>query len=78
MSDTIEIKASKNGPYLIASGATFTDAAGNVKTLDGKMVALCRCGQSANKPFCDGTHKKVNFQAEEATLSLPVLESTAA
>ncbi|HXF84759.1 MAG TPA: CDGSH iron-sulfur domain-containing protein [Anaerolineales bacterium] len=76
MMENIEIKALKNGPYLIAHGAIFTDAAGNVKSLDGKSVALCRCGQSANKPFCDGTHKKINFEAEEATLSLPVLLST--
>ncbi len=77
MADTVEIKASKNGPYLIAHSATFTDAAGNVKTLEGKMVALCRCGQSANKPFCDGTHKTINFQAEEAALSVSVLTGAA-
>ncbi len=70
MSEKIEIKASKNGPYLIPGSVTFTDADGNVKQTQGKMVALCRCGQSANKPFCDGSHKRVNFQAPEVTLSV--------
>lgn len=73
MSEKIEIKASKNGPYLIAGTATFTDANGNVKETEGKMVAFCRCGQSANKPFCDGSHKRVNFEADEVALTLPVL-----
>lgn len=73
MSERIEIKALKNGPYLIAAGAIFTDAEGNEKAVDGKMVALCRCGLSANKPFCDGTHQKNNFQGDAATVSLPVV-----
>ena len=73
MSEKIEIKATKNGPYLVAGTATFTDAGGNVKETEGKMVALCRCGQSANKPFCDGSHKRVNFEANEGTLTLLVL-----
>lgn len=75
MSDKIEIKANKNGPLLIAGTATFTDADGNVKQTEGKMIALCRCGQSANKPFCDGSHKRVNFEAAEVTLTLPVIEN---
>jgi CDGSH-type Zn-finger protein len=74
MSERIEIKASKNGPYLIAGTATFTDAEGKVKQTDGKMFALCRCGQSANKPFCDGSHKRVNFETPEGVISLSVIE----
>ena len=73
MSERIEIKALKNGPYLIASSAIFTDTEGNEKTVDGKMVALCRCGHSANKPFCDGTHQKNSFQGDATTVSLPVV-----
>lgn len=73
MPEKIEIKASKNGPLLIAGSATFTDADGNVKQTEGKMFAICRCGQSANKPFCDGSHKRVNFEAPEGVVSLNVV-----
>ena len=72
MSENLEIKASPSGPYLIPGNFTFTDAEGNTKTIE-KMVALCRCGQSANKPFCDGTHKKIGFEAAENTLALKVI-----
>ncbi len=72
MSETIEVKASPNGPYLIAGTFTFTDAEGNTKTVE-KIAALCRCGQSANKPFCDGTHKKIGFEAAEGALALNVI-----
>ncbi|MDX1522449.1 MAG: CDGSH iron-sulfur domain-containing protein [Anaerolineae bacterium] len=63
------IKASENGPYLVPGSATYTDADGNEQTTPGKMVAFCRCGQSSNKPFCDGTHKRVGFQAAEVELT---------
>ena len=65
-----EIKANKNGPYLIMGSATYVDADGNEQTTPGTAVALCRCGQSSNKPFCDGTHRKVGFEAAEIVLKL--------
>lgn len=65
-----EVSASENGPYLIQGTATYTDADGNEQTTKGKMVALCRCGQSGNKPFCDGTHRKVEFTAPGVSLKL--------
>ncbi len=74
MAEQLEIKASKNGPYLVAGNFTFTDAEGNTRTVE-KMAALCRCGQSGNKPFCDGTHKKVGFEAPETSLKLQVIPS---
>jgi len=74
MSEKIEIKAAKNGPLLIAGKGAFTDADGNAKETEGSMFALCRCGQSANKPFCDSSHKKVNFEASESLITLPVVK----
>ena len=67
---TVEIKANENGPYVIMGTATYTDTDGNEQTTPGKAIALCRCGQSANKPFCDGTHNKVGFEGEEIILHL--------
>jgi CDGSH-type Zn-finger protein len=41
------------------------------KVVDGNVfAAMCRCGASANKPQCDGTHRKINFKAEEKTLKV--------
>lgn len=75
MSEKIEIKATKNGPLLVSGKATVKDANGVVSETAGTMFALCRCGQSSNKPFCDGTHKKVGFEASETLISLPIIES---
>lgn len=66
----IEIKASKNGPLIITGSAKYVDANGVEQTTPGNAVALCRCGQSANKPFCDGTHRKVGFETTELVLHL--------
>ena len=72
MSEKVEIKAMENGPLLISGQATVTDADGNVSETQGSMVALCRCGQSANKPFCDGSHAKESFVASETLIAVPV------
>lgn len=72
MANKIEITARENGPYLIpVSGvASVTDAEGNTQPVEGTMVALCRCGHSANKPFCDGSHKKADFKAPAVTVTI--------
>ena len=51
MLENIQIKVMKNGPLLITGKADITDENGDINETEGKMVALCRCGQSANKPF---------------------------
>ncbi len=48
----------KNGPVRIKGKFNLTDREGNETIEDGKF-AFCRCGQSAKKPFCDGTHKNL-------------------
>ena len=55
----------KNGPILInlEKPITVTDEAGNQGIKSGP-IALCRCGMSRTKPFCDGHHKHVGFEAE--------------
>ena len=67
---TIAINVAENGPYIIAGSATYTDADGNEQTTSGKAIALCRCGESSNKPFCDGSHKGAEFEATGVALQL--------
>ncbi len=57
-----EITPLDNGPYLVNCDFTLRDPEGNVVPKKDS-VALCRCGQSANKPFCDGSHNRVGFQS---------------
>ena len=64
MSVTIKIK--DNGPYLVQGDFTLTDMNGNV--IPATKTALCRCGASTTKPFCDGTHSKIGFQAAMAAV----------
>ena len=53
-----------NGPLLVKGPVTLNDSDGNAYDLAGKeMIALCRCGASENKPFCDGAHKGCGFES---------------
>ena len=54
--------ASENGPLLVSGRVRIVDADGDV-LFEGERAALCRCGESGNKPFCDGTHKTNGFRA---------------
>jgi CDGSH-type Zn-finger protein len=60
----VSIKATRNGPYVVSGSVEVLDADGGVYTVK-ETFALCRCGGSSTKPFCDGTHKKIGFQAAE-------------
>ena len=61
----VTIKVRENGPYLVTGPVTLTDCDGNVYDIQGENIALCRCGQSSTKPFCDATHKHCGFVATE-------------
>ncbi len=68
----VKITIRKNGPYRVeASPGTIelVDADGNGYDLTGKTAfSLCRCGGSVTKPFCDGTHSRIGFQAAEGAV----------
>ncbi len=66
----MKIKAAENGPYLIEVSGVKVFKNGKEDVLSQKTIALCRCGQSSNKPFCDGTHKKCEFKGEVVELEL--------
>ena len=82
-----KIQVTKDGPYLVTGGLPVseqrivTNAEGeSLEYREGKkfpaqaQYALCRCGQSANKPFCDGTHAKVHFDGTETASHEPYLK----
>jgi CDGSH-type Zn-finger protein len=60
----VTITAKRNGPYIVSGPVMLKDAQGNLYPAKD-VIALCRCGASTTKPFCDGTHSKVGFQAAE-------------
>lgn len=61
--DNTKVEVTKNGPLLVHGSIILKDKHGNESTKD-KITAFCRCGQSANKPFCDGTHNTCGFKDE--------------
>lgn len=64
---TVTIKIRDNGPYLVdGDDVKLVDASGNEVPMTKR--ALCRCGGSTMKPFCDGTHSKIGFQGASAAV----------
>jgi CDGSH-type Zn-finger protein len=56
-----------NGPYLLTGPLDLVDPQGNVQHVPpGKVLALCRCGQAKEKPFCDGSHNGCGFKHDTA------------
>jgi CDGSH-type Zn-finger protein/uncharacterized Fe-S cluster protein YjdI len=58
----LHIKQLKDGPLLVDGNLTLLTGSGR-KAWQGNNVALCRCGASSNKPFCDGSHKEAGFKS---------------
>ncbi len=54
----------RDGPYLLRGPFELIDQDGNVIATRRATIALCRCGRSQTQPFCDGTHKLIDFQAD--------------
>lgn len=63
MSDNTQITIKDSGPLLVKGPFTLQDAEGNDFTIDKPVVALCRCGASTTQPFCNGTHRKIEFES---------------
>lgn len=59
----LEIKPVKDGPLLLNGNVTIVNGSGR-ESWRGSKTALCRCGESNNKPFCDGQHKKTGFSSD--------------
>jgi CDGSH-type Zn-finger protein len=66
------ITVRNNGSLRVEGEFTIYDQSGNAFDLSGRTtISLCRCGYSENKPFCDSTHRKINFQSEVVARTLP-------
>jgi len=66
----VQITTKQNGPLLVTGLVELTDANGDAFDLgDKETIALCRCGSSANRPFCDGSHRDCGFDASETAAS---------
>ena len=66
MSD-VNVRLRDNGPFLVEGRFKLIDAEGNEFSTDSSksVIALCRCGGSANKPFCDGSHGSCGFESAD-------------
>jgi CDGSH-type Zn-finger protein len=62
---SVKVTVVNHGPIRLEGEFSIQDAQGNTYGLAGRtVISLCRCGLSANKPFCDGAHKRGEFQSE--------------
>ena len=62
----VTIKARANGPYKVEGPVRVVDAEGREFAIPvGETIALCRCGRSRTKPFCDKSHRRVGFVADD-------------
>jgi CDGSH-type Zn-finger protein len=89
--EKVKIEILKDGPYLVSGGLPLSEQhivtneeGESLDYREGKkypaqaQYALCRCGQSGNKPFCDGTHKKVQFDGMETASREPYIQQAEA
>lgn len=88
MEKEVYIKITKNGPYLVYGNPKITEKIiktdengvcikygdGEVFEIKGESISLCRCGQTQNAPFCDGSHMTNGFDGSETASFKPILE----
>ena len=65
MTEEAKISTYEDGPYLMTGSFRLVNAEGDEFSVEKETIALCRCGASTKKPFCDGRHSKVGFRAAE-------------
>ena len=63
MADATQITVKDSGPFLVKGPITLMDAEGNEFSVEKETVALCRCGASTTQPFCNGTHRRIEFES---------------
>ncbi len=75
----VTIRLRDHGPLVVEGPVTVVDAEGHAFASDSTKpaIALCRCGHSSRKPFCDGSHRAHNFQSAERALRPPPPAGTA-
>lgn len=74
----VTIKARANGPYKVEGPVRVIDSEGHEFVLpEGSAIVLCRCGYSRNKPFCDSSHKRVGFVADDCATRVTTLDAPA-
>jgi len=67
-----KITVNNNGSVRVEGDFAICDAEGKPFDLGGRtQISLCRCGSSENKPFCDGSHRRIGFQSEVKARQLP-------
>jgi CDGSH-type Zn-finger protein len=74
----VKITPANNGALRVEGEIVLVDAEGREFGLGGRTsISLCRCGHSENKPFCDGSHRRVGFESQVAAHDLPPMKPTA-
>jgi CDGSH-type Zn-finger protein len=75
--DEVIIVPYQDGPYLVRGPAVLRDQEGRSIMTNRRVIALCRCGKSRTRPFCDGTHQTINFRAASSAEPSPLSDEFA-
>jgi CDGSH-type Zn-finger protein len=64
----MKLKVIENGPIILDTESDISVISGDSTKVEKGPLYLCRCGKSANKPFCDGSHRKARFEGSASEL----------